>query len=221
MGGCIGTPCRRRGAASSVSCWDGWSGMAGSGGGDKNCRVGLTFGAGDLSVAETLKPILLTRGMAGRCGWSERARGVWHLSYHGRFFIDFFPTLGVRAVEADKKVVPEAMFTAPRDAVIGFLQALFTADGTVRDNPKSNSSWIALTSKSRDLLRGVQLLLLNLGIKSQILDRSRPARGGSVRRPGPNAESRPPPTARMASCSSSASSGSPVIASAGRSASSA
>ena len=80
---------------------------------------------------------------------------MWHLSYHGRFFIDFFRTLGVRAVESEKKVVPETLFTAPQDAVIGFLQALFTADGTVRDNPQSNSSWIALSSKSRDLLRGV------------------------------------------------------------------
>ncbi|MEK6662171.1 MAG: LAGLIDADG family homing endonuclease, partial [candidate division NC10 bacterium] len=145
--------------------------------GDKNCRVGFTFGAGDLSVAQTLKPILDT--WYGRpVRMVERARGVWHLSYHGRFFIDFFRALGVRAVEADKKVVPETLLTAPREAVIGFLQALFTADGTVRDNPKSNSSWIALSSKSRDLLRGVQLLLLNLGIKSQILDRSRPARVG-------------------------------------------
>ncbi len=143
--------------------------------GDKNCRVGFTFGAGDLSVAETLKPIL-DKWYGRPVRMVERARKVWHLSYHGRFFIDFFRALGVRAVEAEKKVVPAALLTAPRDAVIGFLQALFTADGTVRDNPQSNSSWIALSSKSRDLLRGVQLLLLNLGIKGQILDRSRPAR---------------------------------------------
>jgi ribonucleoside-diphosphate reductase alpha chain len=145
--------------------------------GDKNCRVGFTFGAEDLPVAETLKPIL--DGWYGRpVRIVERARGVRHLSYHGRLFIDFFRALGVRAVDADKKVVPETLFAAPREAVIGFLQAFFTTDGTVRDNPQGNSSWIALTSKSRDLLRGVQLLLLNLGIKSQILDRSRPPRVG-------------------------------------------
>ncbi|MGH7427674.1 MAG: LAGLIDADG family homing endonuclease, partial [Candidatus Methylomirabilaceae bacterium] len=145
--------------------------------GDKNCRVGFTFGAEDLPVAQTLKPIL--DDWYGRpVRVVEGARGVQHLSYHGRFFIDFFRALGVQAVEAEKKVVPETLFTAPREAVIGFLQALFTADGTVRDNPQSNSSWMALSSKSRELLRGVQLLLLNLGVKSQILDRSRPARVG-------------------------------------------
>ena len=61
---------------------------------------------------------------------------------------------------------------------MGFLQGLFSADGTVRENPKPNSSWIALTSKSRDLLQGVQLLLLNLGIKSSLMDRSRAPREG-------------------------------------------
>ncbi|MBZ0160838.1 MAG: ribonucleoside reductase class II [bacterium] len=145
--------------------------------GDKNCRVGFTFGAGDMAVAERLKPVL-DEWYGRPVRIVERVRGVRHLSYHGTFFVDFFRALGVRAVEAENKVVPETLFTAPQDAVIGFLQALFTADGTVRDNPKSNSSWIALSSKSRELLRGVQLLLLNLGIKSQILDRSRPARVG-------------------------------------------
>ncbi|MBI3105055.1 MAG: ribonucleoside reductase class II, partial [Candidatus Rokubacteria bacterium] len=47
-----------------------------------------------------------------------------------------------------------------------------------RKNPRRGSAWVALTSKSRELLRGVQLLLLNLGVKSTILDRSRPPREG-------------------------------------------
>jgi ribonucleoside-diphosphate reductase alpha chain len=143
--------------------------------GDKNCRVGFTFGGDDHDLLEQIKPYL--------DGWYnhpirvvERARGVQHLSYHSKYFVEFFQNLGVKAVSADQKVVPESLFTAPREAVIGFLQGLFSADGTVRDHEHSNSSWVALTSKSRELLRGVQLLLLNLGIKSRILDRSRPPR---------------------------------------------
>ncbi|MBI5628641.1 MAG: ribonucleoside reductase class II, partial [Candidatus Rokubacteria bacterium] len=81
-------------------------------------------------------------------------------------------------VRAAEKTVPRSLFTAPREAVVGFLQALFTADGTIRKNPRRGSAWVALTSKSRELLRGVQLLLLNLGVKSTILDRSRPPREG-------------------------------------------
>ncbi|MBI1846424.1 MAG: ribonucleoside reductase class II [Candidatus Rokubacteria bacterium] len=145
--------------------------------GDRNCRVGFSFGPHDVDMLERIKPVL--DGWYGQAVRAvERERGVMRLSYHGKFFVDFFLALGVRPEAAAKKAVPTSLFTAPREAVVGFLRALFTADGTVRDNPKSNSSWIALTSKSRELLCGVQRLLLHLGIKSQIFDRSRPARKG-------------------------------------------
>ncbi len=143
--------------------------------GDKNCRVGFTFARDDAPMFATLRPIL-NRWYGRNIRGVRRANGVYHLSYHSRFFVDFFEGLGVRPMDSSMKEVPAAVFSAPRDSVLAFLQALFSADGTVRDSPKSNSSWIALTSKSRRLLQGVQLLLLNLGIKSQILDRSRAPR---------------------------------------------
>jgi ribonucleoside-diphosphate reductase alpha chain len=143
--------------------------------GDRNCRVGFSFGPDDDALLERLRAVL--NGWYGRdIGAVERTRGVRHLSYHGKFFVAFFESLGVKPVPAERKVVPESLFAAPREAVVGFLQGLFTADGTVRENPKRNSGWIALTSKSRELLRGTQLLLLNLGIRSVMLDRSRPPR---------------------------------------------
>ncbi len=148
--------------------------------GDKNCRVGFTFARSDAPMFATLKPIL-NRWYGRNIRGVKRSNGVYHLSYHSRFFVEFFEKLGVKAVDSSDKEVPASLFTGPREAAIGFLQGLFTADGTVRDSPKSNSSWIALTSKSRRLLQGVQLLLLNLGIKSQILERSRPARTTTFR----------------------------------------
>ncbi|MFH0861748.1 MAG: ribonucleotide reductase N-terminal alpha domain-containing protein [Candidatus Altiarchaeota archaeon] len=145
--------------------------------GDADRRVGFTFGSDDSEVLEYLKPVL--DGMYGRDVKAViRKGGVIHLSYHGKYFVDYFKKLGVRGVGSAEKTVPETLYSATEEAAIGFLQGLFTSDGTIRDNPKSNSSWIALTSKSRHLLRGVQLLLLNLGIKSQILTRSRPPRTG-------------------------------------------
>ena len=152
---------------------DGWL----RGGDAADPRVGFSFGAGDGAALERIASAV--DGWHGRSSkvWL-RARGVRHLMYPGKFFAAFFETLGVRPVKAGQKTVPETLFGAPRPAVVGFLQGLFSADGTVRENPKSNSSWIALTSKSRDLLRGVQLLLLQLGIKSSLMDRSRPARRG-------------------------------------------
>jgi ribonucleoside-diphosphate reductase alpha chain len=143
--------------------------------GDKNCRVGFTFAKNDAPMFATLRPIL-NQWYGREIRGVKRANGVFDLSYHSRFFVEFFGRLGVNPVGAGEKVVPEALFRAPRDVVIAFLQALFTADGTVRDHVKANSASAALTSKSRRLLQGVQMLLLNLGIRSRILDRSRPAR---------------------------------------------
>ncbi len=140
--------------------------------GDKNCRVGFTFSESDKEMLDILKPIL-NAWYGADVKEVRRANGVYHLSYHSKFFVEFFEKLGIKPVGASEKEVPFGMYTAPKEAVIGFLQALFSADGTVRDNPKSNSSWIALTSKSRKLLQGVQLLLLNMGIKSAVMDRSR------------------------------------------------
>jgi ribonucleoside-diphosphate reductase alpha chain len=140
-------------------------------------RVGFVFGGDDTPALERIATAM--DGWHGRASrvW-PRARGVRHLMYTGKFFAAFFEALGVRPVKAGGKTVPETLFGAPRPAVVGFLQGIFSADGTVRENPKINSSWIALTSKSRELLRGVQLLLLNLGIKSSVMDRSRPPRSG-------------------------------------------
>ena len=140
-------------------------------------RVGFAFGSGDDAALERVAASVdAWHGRPSRV-WT-RARGVRHVMYPGKFFVAFFESLGVRPVRASDKTVPATLFHAPRPAVVGFLQGLFSADGTVRENPKSNSSWIALTSRSRDLLQGVQLLLLHLGIQSRLLDRSRPPREG-------------------------------------------
>ena len=145
--------------------------------GDGNCRVGFSFGPEDAAMRERIQG-LVDEWYGHPTRAVERARGVWHVSYHGKFLVDFFVRVGVCPARAAGKVVPPAVFGAPREAVIGFLQGLFTADGTVRNNPRANSAWIALTSKSPELLRGVQVLLLNLGIKSRIFDRSRAPREG-------------------------------------------
>src|SRR5437899_9074437 len=136
--------------------------------GDKNCRVGFTLARNDAPMFATLRRIL-NRWYARNIRGVQRASGVSHLSYHSRFFVDFFALLAVKSVDASEKEVPRTLFTASREAVVGFLQALFTADGTMRDHRNCNSSGVALTSKSRKLLQGVQLLLLSLGIRSRIL----------------------------------------------------
>jgi len=154
--------------------------------GDGSCRVGFTFSRKDASLFATLRSIL-NRWYNQEIRGAKRRNGVYHLSYPSKAFVEFFERLGVRAGEARDKEVPASLFQAPRDAVVGFLQALFTAHGTVRRHSDPGNAWIALPSKSRRLLQGVQLLLLNLGIPSRIVDRSGPLRAGpsrSVAKPG-------------------------------------
>ena len=151
---------------------DGWVRI-----GDKNCRVGFSFGEDDLEAMELIRRTI--NGWYGRdIKPVRRKNGIYHLSYHSKLLAEFFVKLGVKPVRAEEREVPETIFTAPYEAVIGFLRGLFTADGTVGAQEKYGTYYIRLTSKSVKLLKGVQLLLLNLGIRSRIFNRSRPERRG-------------------------------------------
>ena len=141
----------------------------------KNSRVGFTFGENDIDVMKYLKPIL--NKMYGKnIKEVKRTEKVYHISYHSKFFVDYFKNLGVKPAKADEKEVPSGIFTATKDAVIGFLQGIFSSDGTLRSRKNPGDSGIVLSSKSLQLLKGVQILLINLGIKSVIMDRSRSPR---------------------------------------------
>ncbi len=141
---------------------------------NKGYRVGFVFSQQDKDVLNHLKPILNSY-YGNEIKEVTGSNKVQYLSYQSRLAINFFKSFGVKPVKAAYKVVPETIFTAPKEAVIGFLQGLFTADGTV-NYQKDHSAYIRLTSKSTELLKGVQLLLLNLGIKSTIYNRSRKER---------------------------------------------
>jgi ribonucleoside-diphosphate reductase alpha chain len=142
----------------------------------KDCRVGFTFSQDDKEVMDYLKPII-NEFYGHDIKEVLRENNVFHLSYHSKYFVEFFKDLGVAAKMSGEKEVPHHLFTATEEAVVGFLQGLFSSDGTV-GFVKDVNSYIRLTSKSLKLLKGAQLLLLNLGIKSKIYDRSRQERHG-------------------------------------------
>jgi len=142
---------------------------------EKDSRVGFTFSEENKLVMKKIKSIV-NNWYGRKIVAIKRENGVWHLSYHSKYLIEFFERLGVKPVKAAQKQVPETIFTAPKEAVIGFLQGLFTADGTVGLQLKNRSKYIRLTSKSPLLLEQVQSLLLNLGIFSRIYNRCRPPR---------------------------------------------
>ena len=77
-------------------------------------------------------------------------------------------------VVENKHRVPEAVFKGSEQMQRGFLQALFTADGSVQDGGAKGVS-IRLAANAVELLEGVQQLLLNFGIASRIYCDRRPA----------------------------------------------
>ena len=89
----------------------------------------------------------------------------------GRVVIGYLKELGFNTNRATEKRVPEAIFHAPREAVVGFLQGLFTSDGTVNLSCGKKSCSIRLASSSKGLLQDVQMLLSNFGIMSRIYHR--------------------------------------------------
>ncbi len=137
-------------------------------------RVGFCFGRAVQPVFSYLKPIL--DEYYGKPLKEVRGKnGCIHLSYHSKFFVDFFVSLGVIPAAASEKRVPWSVLTATEAAVKGFLRGLFSADGTARF-AQGKSAYGRLTSKSELLLQQVQLLLLNLGIKSTLYRRYRKPR---------------------------------------------
>ncbi len=69
---------------------------------------------------------------------------------------------------ATKLRVPETVWQGTREMVVGYLQALFAADGTVNHTPSKKSCSVRLAQSDETLLREVQLLLANFGIESKL-----------------------------------------------------
>ena len=98
---------------------------------------------------------------------SVQADGTVQLRQDGAGFRAFLRGLGVSGGRTPEKVVPEAIYEAPEEALVAFLQGLFDADGCVVDLT-NGTRHIGLSSRSEELLIGVQELLASLGIASRI-----------------------------------------------------
>lgn len=77
-------------------------------------------------------------------------------------------------LDRDKLQVPEIVFRGTREMQVGFLQALFSADGHVEVGDGSRYA-VVLASVKPSFLQDVQRLLLNFGIFSRIYRGRKPA----------------------------------------------
>jgi ribonucleotide reductase alpha subunit len=98
---------------------------------------------------------------------SVQANGTRQLRVTRDAFIAYVRALGVSSSRAPAKEVPKAIFEAPEEALLGFLQGLFDADGCIV-NLENGTRYVGLGSRSEELLLGVQELLGSFGIASRI-----------------------------------------------------
>lgn len=133
--------------------------------------VHLCFAPEDESVKEILKPII-ENFYKGSVKETVRKNDMKYLNYQANAFTAFFKLLGVKQTRAKNKEVPKSIFIAPKEAVKGFVQGLFSSDGSINFTDEKASN-IRLSSSSEKMLKQVQLLLLNFGIFSKVYDRPR------------------------------------------------
>jgi len=131
-----------------------------------NYSVGLLFGGDERELeGEFRERIERWTGMRGNR--TERA-GRTQLIYRSGLYY-FLRSLGLVTEDGKSNRVPTALWKAPREAVVGFLEAVFTADGTVNisSNNKRSCS-VRLASSEPEFLKEVQVLLQNFGITGKV-----------------------------------------------------
>jgi len=124
--------------------------------------VGLLFGGDEQGLEPEFRE-RITRWTGMKGNRTER-EGRIQLIYRSAFYY-FLESLGLVTADGKSSRVPTSLWGAPRDAVLGFLQALFTADGTVNVSGRNRGSCsVRLASSEPELLKEVQILLQNFGI---------------------------------------------------------
>jgi ribonucleoside-diphosphate reductase alpha chain len=134
--------------------------------GDTADIVGFAVDAQDSGIADALQQRI--QQWFGAAGNRTERQGHLQLMYAGSVGTMLLG-LGVTSAKAHEKRMPESVFAAPRDAVIGFLRGLFSADGSVQiGSQEKGTCSVRLATSSKGLAQDVQQLLLNFGIVSAV-----------------------------------------------------
>ena len=133
---------------------------------------GLVFGPEDRKAAEILAPVfqqfVKPLSMTGReVNIFTQDNGVMQItSTTTKAFDVLRHAYGMRPALAAQKRIPSSIFRASKPLQAAFLGALFSADGSVRIKNSTHQYEINLSSNSLELLRDVQLVLNDFGIRS-------------------------------------------------------
>ncbi len=136
----------------------------------------LVFGPEDIYARERLSEYFqkLHQRLAGSARGSisvhEQSNGVAQIGTTAAAVIEHLLACGMTPATATDKRVPKTIFTASKAEQAAFIGALFSADGCVSTDTLGKTSLLSvhLASSSRELLRDVQVLLADFGIRSYI-----------------------------------------------------
>ena len=102
--------------------------------------------------------------------FGKKGKIFGHWAFFGgielRAYLDY---LGLKKWRSWEKKIPASVFSSQPNVVSAFLQGLFDTDGSIRKSGRNDNSFdIKLATTSFDIATGVQQLLLNFGIISNI-----------------------------------------------------
>lgn len=118
----------------------------------------ISFTNNDENLLEDFKACTSTLGLSTKEVIGKN--NVRSLLIHSWVLREFLKEIGLEYVTSHNKCIPDCILTSPKKIVREFLRALFSCDGS------SSVKGIEYTSTSKELIRQIQLLLLNFGIIS-------------------------------------------------------
>jgi stage V sporulation protein R len=132
--------------------------------GDGNLtKSGIGFTTRDLELRDKLmESIRLNLGLSVFAKFDKSdGHERWRINIHAREIWAFLANLGIDLeAKARTKKIPSAILRSPKSVVAAFLQGYFDADAY------AGKEGIRLSSSSTELIRTVQIVLLNFGILS-------------------------------------------------------
>lgn len=128
-----------------------------------NTKSGIMLTTGDESVRDRACEVLALRfGLNPRVHWDATEKGGrWRVWAHSRELLRWIEAVGIdlSALAHDKKI-PDLILRSPKGVMSAFLRGYFDADAY------AGPSGVILSSSSREMIRTVQIVLLNYGILS-------------------------------------------------------
>lgn len=133
--------------------------------GDGNrTNSGIGFTTGDDELKDKLvKTVAEVFGLQAKVKWdANETRGRWRIVVHSREIWRWLAAVGVDLqAKARTKKIPALVLRSPKNIVSAFLRGYFDADAY------AGKEGIKLSSSSRELIKTVQIVLLNYGILSR------------------------------------------------------